>query len=476
MERQVKFKNLLAYGIGDIYGGGSFFIISTLFLFYLTQVVGIHPIQAGLVIALGKIWDAVSDPLMGYISDHMKTRFGRRRIFFLAGFIPVAISFALLWIKLAFLPEQLLFIWYLFAYVLFSTVFTMMMVPYSALNAEMSSDYKVRTRLSGARMIFSQVSALIAGVVPKLIVNSVPGAQGYAIMGIIFGIFYALPWLFVFWGTWELPYELPAKKESFRHFYGKFLSILRNRSFRIHIGMYISAYTAMDIMMAIFIFYVTYYMGKQQYFSLFLGTLVLTQIAFLPIYVKLCNLIGKGRAYMIGLGFWGLGLILLYTLTPATPLGLIFPVVVIVGIGLSAGVMIPWAMLPTITDIDELITTERRAGIYSGMMTLLRKGVQALTLLLVGVMLSSIGFVAGADIQSASTLQNLRLFFVLAPLILIIIGEVIAYRFKITPETHQMMMDEIKRLREGGDRSAVKPEAKLVCEQLTGFNYDQLYR
>ncbi len=476
MERQVKFKNILAYGIGDIYGGGSFFIISTLFLFFLTQVVGLHPIRAGMVIAVGKIWDAVSDPLMGYISDHMKTGLGRRRIFFLIGFIPVCISFALLWIRVTFLPEHLIFIWYLFAYIIFSTIFTMMMVPYSALNAEMSTDYKVRTRLSGARMIFSQCSALIAGVVPKLIIDNFPPEQGYTIMGIVFGIFYALPWVFVFWGTWELPYKLPEQKESFKKFYGKFLSILRNRSFRIHIGMYIAAYTAMDIMMAIFIYYITYYMGMQQYFPLFLGSLVLTQMAFLPIYVKLCNIIGKGRAYMIGLAIWGLGLVLLYTLTPATPLAMIFPVVVICGIGLSAGVMIPWAMLPTVTDVDELITTERRAGIYSGMMTLLRKGVQALTLLLVGVLLSSIGFVSGADTQSPATLQSLRLFFVLLPLFFIILGELAAYRFKITPNSHMLMMDEIKRLRDGGDRSSVDPEAKRVCEELTGFSYEKLYR
>ena len=476
MERQVKFKNLLAYGIGDIYGGGSFFIISTLFLFFLTQVVGLHPIRAGLVIAVGKIWDAISDPLMGYISDHMQTRFGRRRIFFLIGFIPVGISFALLWVRAAFLPEHLLFLWYLFAYILFSTVFTMMMVPYSALNAEMSSDYRVRTRLSGARMIFSQCSALIAGVFPALIIDRFPPGQGHAIMGVVFGLFYTLPWLFVYWGTWELPYKLAEQKESFSKFYGKFLSILRNRSFRIHIAMYISAYTAMDIMMAVFIYYITYYMGLAAYFPLFLGSLVLTQIIFLPVYVKLCNLIGKGRAYMIGLGIWGLGLIFLYTLTPATPLAMIFPVVIICGMGLSAGVMIPWAMLPTVTDVDELITTERRAGIYSGMMTLLRKGVQAITLLLVGVVLSAIGFESGAETQSAATLQSLRLFFVLAPFLFIILGELAAYRFKITPETHKLMMDEIKRLRDGGDRSTVDAEAKRVCEQLTGFGYEDLYR
>ncbi len=476
MEREVKFKNLLAYGIGDIYGGGSFFIIGTLFLFYLTQVVGLHPIQAGMVIAIGKIWDAVSDPLMGYISDHIKTRFGRRRIFFLLGLLPVGISFALLWVKITFLPDNYLFLWYLFAYILFSTVFTIMMVPYSALNAEMTTEYRVRTKLSGARMIFSQISALIAGVVPILIIDSFSPIQGYAVMGIVFGIFYALPWVLVFLGTWEIPYKLAEKKESFSEFYRKFLSILHNRSFRIHIVMYIAAYSAMDVMMAVFIFYITYYMGMAEYFPLFLGTLVLTQITFLPVYVKICNVIGKGRAYMIGLGIWSLGLVALYTLTPSTPLAFIYLVVILCGMGLSAGVMIPWAMLPTVTDVDELITTERRAGIYSGMMTLLRKAIQALVLLMVGVVLSAIGFVSGADAQSPETLQNLRLFFIAAPLIFIIIGELAAYRFKITPGSHQLMIDEIKRLRDGGDRNAVEPAAKLVCEELTGFTYDKLYR
>jgi oligogalacturonide transporter len=98
MQRTVRTRNLVAYGIGDIYGGGSFLIISTLLLFFLTEVAGLSPVQAGIVVGAGKFWDAVSDPLMGYISDHVRTRFGRRRVFFLLGIAPVAISFALLWL------------------------------------------------------------------------------------------------------------------------------------------------------------------------------------------------------------------------------------------------------------------------------------------------------------------------------------------------------------------------------------------
>ncbi|MCK9549113.1 MAG: MFS transporter, partial [Sphaerochaeta sp.] len=85
MERKVGMKTLVAYGLGDMYGGGAFMIVGMLFLFYLTEVVGLSPALAGLVFGIGKVWDAVSDPLMGYLSDRTRSRYGRRRVYFLAG-------------------------------------------------------------------------------------------------------------------------------------------------------------------------------------------------------------------------------------------------------------------------------------------------------------------------------------------------------------------------------------------------------
>ncbi len=159
-EKNVGFGHLVSYGLGDLYGGGSFLIIGMLFMFYLTEIVGLSPLMAGFVFAIGKIWDAVSDPLMGFISDHTRSRFGRRRVYFLVGILPIAATFIFMWLPVGFESEWGLFAYYSLAYVLFSTIFTMVMVPYAALNAEMSRDYKVRTRLSGARMIFSGLASL----------------------------------------------------------------------------------------------------------------------------------------------------------------------------------------------------------------------------------------------------------------------------------------------------------------------------
>ncbi|MCJ7989666.1 MFS transporter [Priestia sp. OVS21] len=80
--KQVRFRNMVAYGFGDLFGGGSFFIIGTLFMVFLTDVVGLSPVEAGTIVALGKVWDALLDPTIGYISDHLQTKKDEEESFF----------------------------------------------------------------------------------------------------------------------------------------------------------------------------------------------------------------------------------------------------------------------------------------------------------------------------------------------------------------------------------------------------------
>lgn len=98
-ERPVTFKTLIAYGVGDIYGGGAFIIVSLFYMFFMTEVVGLSPALAGLALGIGKVWDAITDPLMGYLSDHTRSRYGRRRVYFLVGIVPIALSYIIMWIR-----------------------------------------------------------------------------------------------------------------------------------------------------------------------------------------------------------------------------------------------------------------------------------------------------------------------------------------------------------------------------------------
>lgn len=476
-EKPVKFVHLLIYGVGDLFGGGSFLVIGMLFMFFLTEVVGLSPGKAGMVFAIGKGWDAISDPLMGYLSDKTRSRFGRRRVYFLAGIVPIAVAFILMWVPLETKNQWALFAYYSFAYVLFSTVFTMVMVPYAALNAEMSTDYKVRSRLSGARLIFSGVASLLGGTVPKIIIDAYPGdpATGHMVMAVFFGLLFALPFIIVFLGTWELPCPEDDSRDNSLSIFREFFTIMKNRSFRVHISMYICSYTAMDVLMALFAYFLTYYLGKPKIFPVAMGSLLLTQIIMLSVYVALGNKKGKGFAYRTGLIIWFIGMALSLTLSPESSVMSIALVCVIIGLGTSAGVLIPWAMLPSIIDVDELISGQMRSGIYSGAMTLMRKLIQGIIAMpLIGFTLEAIGFVSN-QAQSPEVLSALKIFFLAGPGALVFLGIIVATRFKITPETHGILAAEIDRLKKGGSKSDVTPETKEVCELLTGIPYEDLY-
>lgn len=473
--RPVKLHNLIAYGLGDLFGGGSFLIIGMLYMFFLTETAGLSPALAGLVFAIGKGWDAVSDPLMGYLTDRTQSRFGRRRVFFLAGIIPIALAFFLMWIPLKSQSQGLLFIYYALAYAFFSTVFTMVMVPYAALNAEMSTDYKVRSRLSGSRMVFSGIAALLGGTLPTMIIKMFPGRQstGYLVMGAAFGVFYALPFILVFFGTWELPSAGP-KPDNSENPFKQFFSVLKNRSFRCHILMYLFAYTAMDILMALFAYFLTYYLKRPSAYPVAMGSLLGMQILMLPVYVAIGNKKGKGFAYIMGLSIWLAGMCLSMILTPESPLGILALTCAVIGSGTSAAVLIPWGILPSVIDVDEIITGEKRSGLYSGAMTITRKLIQGLIAMpLIGFILQAIGFVSNAQ-QTPETLHGLKLFFFVGPLILIVLGIGVATRFGITPNSHKVLTGELNRLRNGGSPQTVTAETRTVCERLTGQSYENL--
>lgn len=476
--RKIGLKALAAYGCGDLYGGGSFLIISTLFLFFLTDVIGLKPALAGAVVLAGKAWDAVSDPLMGCISDRTRSKFGRRRVYFLWGLVPVFVSFALLWVSVKTDSEIVAFIYYLFTYILFCTVSTMVMIPYAALPAEMTRDYKERTRLSGARMLFSQISALLAGTIPGYLVKNVYASnpsKGFMIVGIVFGIFYTLPWLFVFFGTWEpADNQSAASSQGLGESFRQLGTLIQCRSYRIHIGMYLLAYTAMDTLSAFFVYYVSYYLGRGKIYTFCLGAMLIAQLIMLPFYMWLANRIGKGRTYTIGAAIVSLVSLSFFFIPRNTPTPLLIALSAGFGLGLSAVVSMPWAMLPESADVDELLHGRARPGAVSGTFTLCRKLVQALVLWLLSLALGAIGYIPNVE-QSPAALNGIRILFATMPFIFVVLGAILSLRYPVTPESFEVIKTELERLRSGGSKESVDSGTKLVCEELTGRPYSEIY-
>ncbi|MBN2658587.1 MAG: MFS transporter [Spirochaetales bacterium] len=480
-EDKVPLKKKLSYGCGDLFAGGSFLLIALMFLYFLTDVVGLEPALAGLIVLAGKIWDGITDPLMGTISDRTRSRFGRRRIYFLTGIIPVFISFSALWFSPRVDSQTFLFIYYLFAYILFSTVFTLVQVPYVALMPELTDSYSERASVAGIRLMFSAVSAIIAGVVPMIIIKMFSTVKtGYMFMGGAFGLFYAIPWIIVFLGTEERPRDDSYIRQG-NHF-SDLLSIFKNRAFRNHAGLFIFSQTAVDLLSALMLYYITSVLGKQEYYSAIMASLLIVPVITMPLYVKIARRFRKTTPMHIGLVIWALAMVCTVFLTEANWF-FIFPIAALAGVGTSSSVFVPWTILPEVTDVDELISGRRREGIYGGMATFLRKLSGGIAIALLGFLLTLIGYIpaeqlarAGLTMQRPDTILWLRILVAVIPAIFILAALFFSIRYNVDEEKYIIMKEEIARRKGGGDPAKADGAVQKVCEELTGLTYGDSIR
>ena len=387
-------RTYLAYGGGDLYGGGCFFIVTTFSMYYLVNVIGVHPALAGLIPAIGKVWDAVSDPMMGYISDNTpRTRFGKRRVWFLVSILPIALSFILIWFPVTIESQPGKFIFYTVAYIIFFTVSTVSYIPYAALSAEITKDFSERNKLNSTRLMFSFVATLLGGVLAQPIIDYFNGsAHGYFIMGCVFALIFALPWIPLYFETWELPQDESVEKST-QSFVKNFLSLFKDKSCRLHITMYVCSFGALDIFMSFVLFYIVDYLNKGSIFVIAQGSLLIAMMAMLPVHSYFINRKGHKPVYITALTVFIIAILLMGLHTPTSGGIWLILNMVLMGIGISANNLIPHQLLPFISDIDRVMSGKQRAGTYSAAMTLARKLFLGLIIMpTIGVGLSKIGY------------------------------------------------------------------------------------
>jgi len=448
----------VTFAAGDLFGGGAQVIISFYYLIFLTDVVGLRPGLAGLVVLISRIWDAISDPLMGVITDNTRSRFGRRKPYFLAGSIGIVIAFVLLWFPVASESAAWRFAYVLFSYLFYSTIQTMVMVPYSAMSAEISMDYTERNWVNGMRLMFSTASTALSALVPLEIVRLFSSVQtGYLVMALVFGVLFAIPFLLIFLGAAE---RVPAPDERSQFDLSLFIAPLRIRSFRLLVGIYVACYLAIDVVSAIFAYYMNYYLERPAELNYVIGALLVVPVFLVPVVVRMANRQGKARTISLFVLIWAAGLILLSLLTPAWPWWAIYAVALVIGCGVIGGIVIPWLMYPDTTDVGELALGKRVSGSFSGIMTLMRKTAGAFGIFIVSTVLEIAGYVPpvtevidGVSSEQLFTQPDgviiaLRTVVTGLPLVLIVVILILAARYPITKQVSERLGALLARLRE----------------------------
>ena len=436
----LKGRTKLLYGVGDVGNAMVNSAIQFFLLIFYTDGALIAPALASSALLIGKIWDAVNDPLFGWISDRTSSRFGKRRVYMIFGAVPLAVSIVLLWRVPAGISDVAVFAWIAFTFIFYDSMNTLTSVPYYALTAELTEDYDERSSLTAFRMVLGVPAYLVgAALTPALVGLFASKQAGYAAIGIVYAVVAAL----VLWisaaGVRERREISESRSETPP--LAAFLATFRNRPFVILIVAYLIASIAFALIQTLLAYYLTYQLGMEDQVPVVMGLLLVTVGLFLFPWKMLSERWNKGPAYALGLGIAGLAVASTYLL-PAGPSLAIYVIAIVAGIGFSAQWVFPWAMLPDVVEYDRLESGEHRGGMYYGVWGFAFKLTGALGIALSGWVLQLAGYVPNVP-QTSETLQVIRLFFGPIPLVIILVALPLLIRYPITRQVHARLRQQL---------------------------------
>jgi GPH family glycoside/pentoside/hexuronide:cation symporter len=368
-------------------------------LAYYTNVVGLSAGLAGVAAALAIVWDAVTDPVMGALSDRTRHRFGGRRGYLLPGAALLALGVLGVFWPPALDGQPAKFAWFLCAYCFLNTGMTVLAVPYHAMAGELTADPHERTRLFGVRFASSNLGAFAAAALPWLFVpangDSVAGLPGASVVAAAFVVATAV----VSWAaTARVP--LPRTPLPPEPLLRVFTLPFGNRAFVPLITAYVVANVGIGVNAATFLYYYRYVLElpgetAQAVLAVFLATFT----ASIAVWVALARRFGKRRPLVAGAFVLAVGNTALYTLAPAREPWVVFAFGA-VGLGAFVGAIVLLdTLLTDVLDHDLLRTHRMRSGLFFGVWRFSSKLARAVSMLVVGAVLGAAGFVEQSDVQ-----------------------------------------------------------------------------
>ena len=465
-EDKIPTKEKIFYGFGALMDGGGVALMACVLLKYMTDTLLIASAAASTIMLISKIWDAITDPIMGYISDNTRSKFGRRKPYMFIGGISLIIALFLLFAPIrewGITDQAGLIAWMLIFYMVWNTCSTCSQVPYTSMASDISPSFKERNNANTIKVVFVAAASGIAYLVPLLLLNAMQDVDNptlsptafWLIIASLFGLLFGGGLVICAFGTKErikpAPHEAKVKF-NFKEFLKGYITPYKNKSYAWHIGMYVSAFTCMDMLSALAAFYADHVWRNtivdlgfmtMKFSSMFVvAPLMVAAVIAFPLVRWVMDKKGKGFAFRMGLPFYIIGGILIAVLDPAWCPPLVIPFVAfIMGFGFGGAQMIPWMIFPDTLDICELATGERPTGNYSGMMTLIRKVAGALGVGLIGWILTGVGYdtyianinngISNAPALTANIVLTIRLLMGIAVTVLIAFAFFAACNFRL---------------------------------------------
>ena len=286
----------------------------------------------------------------------------------------------------------------------------------------------------------------MAFTIPLLLIGTLSpeNAARVFIMGAIFGLASALPLWLVFFGTREraefMQQAQPGLRQSLRAAWG-------NRPFFFGLMIFLFTWVSVDLLQTSLLFFIKHAVKRETQSDLIMATIFVTAILALPLWNWAARRLNKRLAYIAGIAFWAAVQLVLITFTAATPLGLLLPLCVLAGIGVSAAHVLPWSILPDAIEWGELRTGERHEGMFYSLITLAQKVASSLAIPLALLVLDATGYIPNSAAQPASAVLGIRLVTGPIPAALLCLGILFAAIYPLERERYTQINQELEARR-----------------------------
>lgn len=450
MEKTLSRGEKLGYGVADVGASLTFVAVNTWLLYFLINIVRLEPLLAGIIFVLGRVLDAVLDPFMGVLSDRLKSRLGRK-VFIRWGAVPLGISFALLWL----VPDggqALKFGLALLFFCLFSVLYTVVQVPYMALTPDIARSYDERTSLTSFRMGFGTLASMLAFALPPFIIlafsqsNALASSSplGWLMMGVVFGLVTVVAY-FIMVLTVKEPSNGAVPPKQRGSFLSEYRSAFSIYGFKEIFSLFVVLTVGIMVLNSILPFYLeSGLLIQAEAQPLVLGTLFGVAILSFPLWNFVAGRFGKRSSLIAGLVILSSSVLLLTLFSPAGRVSAFLLLMsACAGVGFSAVMLFPWAMLPDVVEFDELEHRQRREGLVYALFTFGQKLAGSIGVFSNAIVAAVFGYQQGVVAQSTTTVTALQMMAGPVSAGIFLLAIVFVLRFPITKQQHQKAQDKL---------------------------------
>ena len=441
---RVTWRQMFLYAAPPIGMGYMFCLVSLYLLKFSTDVLGISAAVMGFILGASRVWDAISDPLAGFLSDKTKTRWGRRRPWIFLSIVPISISFWMVFSPPTDLTASQLIIWMTIAIIGFYSAQTIFIVPHLSLGAELTDNHHERNKVFGARhagWILGYISAL--GTLSLLIgaegegieqTRSLASTQSiYAAFITVIGLALCAIGLRE---REEFASLGPAKP------YAAFLDIWRNSHARLLLTAIFIENLGGAVITILSLYNAEYVMKHAALAPLFILSYMVMSLVLVPLWLPLARRVGKKRLWVgsmivTAFAFGGMGL-----LSPGQEWVLVGLAAIAGAAGGCGGVLNP-SIKSDVIDYDEYMSGERKEGAYFAAWYFVSKMAYGLMLMITGFALSWAGFVPRAE-QTDTVVNTLRFLYGGVPFIAYLLGGYLLTRFSFNEAEHTQVLNQLE--------------------------------